>query len=659
MRNGERDLPAWLDSAWRFADAVVALDDGSTDGTRALLEDHPLVARVLTEPPRPSAAGWHDGRNRDRVLTEALGLLTPEWVLWLDADERIPADDAAALRAFLAGDALQGCAYGLRHHRMWGDEHDPGAKIVYRLFAPRAGDAMPDRQLHFEPIPSRIPREAWVNTRLRLQHVGADDGERLRERERKYAEADPAARHRSDWGGLDRPPEQLVPWADRAPEAGALAPAATPTTGRPAPRVACLLPVRNGELDLPGWFESVARLADVVVALDDGSTDRTRELLEGAPLVDRVLTNPPRDTYEGWDDAGNRQRLLDATADLAPDWILWLDADERIPAEDADALRAFLAGDADGDHAYGFRVHRMDERQERYDTAELWVYRLFAWRPALRLPAERLHFVPVPASIPRERWLPTTVRIQHLSGSTAERRAARHEKYRQADPGRVHQRDYDALLAEPGHSRPWAARPDSLPVLAPLDDEARPLDLHALDLDAPVLSAIVISRNDEERIERALGAVVGQEVPEPFEVICVVSGTDRTAAIVRERFPAVHLVELAGAVLPGAARNAGVRVARGDFVSFPGSHTELPPGSLAARLRAHQEGHAMVTGSMRNGTFTRAGWAAYFLDHSTSLPGRPSGALGGRAGALLLRPRPHPGGRLVPRRHARRRGHGR
>ena len=219
----------------------------------------------------------------------------------------------------------------------------------------------------------------------------------------------------------------------------------------------------------------------------------------------------------------------------------------------------------------------MDERLERYDTAELWVYRLFAWRPGLRLPAERLHFVPVPASIPRERWLPTTVRIQHLSGSTAERRAARHEKYRQADPGRVHQRDYDALLAEPGHSRPWAARPDSLPVLAPLDDEARPLDLHALDLDAPVLSAIVISRNDEERIERALGAVVGQEVPEPFEVICVVSGTDRTAAIVRERFPGVHLVKLAGAVLPGAARNAGVRVARGDFVSFPGSHTELRP----------------------------------------------------------------------------------
>jgi glycosyltransferase involved in cell wall biosynthesis len=109
----------------------------------------------------------------------------------------------------------------------------------------------------------------------------------------------------------------------------------------------------------------------------------------------------------------------------------------------------------------------------------------------------------------------------------------------------------------------------------------------------------------------------------------VVSGTDRTADIVREKFPQAKLVVLEGEALPGRARNAGVKVARGDYISFPGSHTELPPGSLAARLRAHDAGHAMVTGTMHNGTTTPAGWASYFLDHSMSLPGRPSGALGG------------------------------
>jgi LCP family protein required for cell wall assembly len=89
------------------------------------------------------------------------------------------------------------------------------------------------------------------------------------------------------------------------------------------------------------------------------------------------------------------------------------------------------------------------------------------------------------------------------------------------------------------------------------------------------------------------------------------------------------LIELPKPALPGEARNAGLRVAQGDIVSFPGSHVELPPGSLEARIRAHDLGYAMVTGSTLNGTTTDAGWASYFLDHSAVLPGRPSTELKG------------------------------
>ena len=69
------------------------------------------------------------------------------------------------------------------------------------------------------------------------------------------------------------------------------------------------------------------RFADLVVALDDGSTDDTRAVLEAHPLVHTVLTNPRRDGYAGWDDAANRNRLLGAGA--RPSWIMSLDADER------------------------------------------------------------------------------------------------------------------------------------------------------------------------------------------------------------------------------------------------------------------------------------------------------------------------------------------
>jgi hypothetical protein len=79
--------------------------------------------------------------------------------------------------------------------------------------------------------------------------------------------------------------------------------------------------------------------------------------------------------------------------------------------------------------------------------------------------------------------------------------------------------------------------------------------------------------------------------------------------------------------LPGEARNAGLAVARGDFVTFPGSHIVVPPGCLQTRIDAHESGYAMACGAVLNGTDTRAGWASYFLDHAVALTGRPSRVL--------------------------------
>jgi LCP family protein required for cell wall assembly len=642
VRNGARDLPGWFDAVRPWADVVLALDDGSTDLTQDLLSAEPLVDVILANPPRPTAAGWDDGANR-RQLLEAADGVQPDWIVWLDADERLAPDDGRALADFLATDGLPGIAYGLAHCRMWGpDRYDPAVRWVYRAFAWRPGLHLPDGRLHEPPVPIEIPRAAWVRTSIRLQHFGAADDDRVAGRLAKYEEADPEGTWPVDFGGLHVEPLRTVPWVPRDPEAPILLPpegslgiadrlADAGQGGAPAdderPRLVVLLPVRNGEADLPGWFASVEGLADAVVALDDGSTDDTRALLEAHPLVTRLLHRPRRPDHAGWDDAGNRAALLEAAATLRPRWILSLDADERIPPDDAAALRAFLAGgEAEAGVAYSFVVHRMVGDLEHYDRAELEVARLFAWEPGQRIEGDRLHLAPVPSSIPPGRFVPTSLRIQHLASLDEGRRRARRRKYAEADPLLEHQADYGHLVEAPGPRQRWTDRPADLPVLGrrrvSADDGATTDD--DLDPDGPVLSAIVISRNDEDRIERTVRSVVGQEVPVPFEVIVVVSGEDRTAAIVRERFPEVHLIELDGVALPGRARNAGLAVARGDYASFPGSHVVLPPGSLAARIRAHERGYPMVTGTIRNLTTTRAGWASYFLDHGTVLPGRPS-----------------------------------
>ena len=616
-RNAGHDLPAFLESAAAVCDAIVALDDGSTDATRDLLAASPLVQVLLDNPIRESYEGWDDAENRNRLL-EAADELAPDWVISLDADERMDSDDATALRQFLASDAIAVCAYGLQHFRMWEDErYDPRSTWVYRVFAWRPGQRFPEQRLHFNPIPTDVPHAAWIRTTLRLRHLGAGSEERLERRLAKYREADPDRRWPTDFGHLAaRPAGGLPVWQARDLDLPVLS---TSAGGRPG-RVVCLLPARNAARDLPGWFESARRFADAVVALDDGSSDETRELLEREPLVQTVLANPPRKSYAGWDDAGNRNRLLDAAAKLEPDWIISLDADERIDAADASALREFVANAAQPDVAYGFRVCRMVGGLEHFDLDNLWVYRLFAYAPGQRFSEQRLHFVPVPTSIDRRRFVDTTLRIQHLGGMDEERRQARYAKYVEADPGNEFQADYTNLLAAADDARRWQPRQPGLPVVP---------DAPTVDLDGPVLSAVVISRNDEDRIERVVRAVVGQDCPEPFEVIVVVSGTDRTASIIRERFRDVTLIDLGEHALPGRARNAGLQEARGEFVSFPGSHVELPPGSLAARIRAHQLGHPLVTGTTLNGTPTRSGWASYFLDHSSVLPGRPSGQLTG------------------------------
>ena len=235
--------------------------------------------------------------------------------------------------------------------------------------------------------------------------------------------------------------------------------------------LACLLPVRNGSEYLGRYLDSVAGIADTVIALDDGSTDDTHRLLQANPLVGRLLRNPERPTFAGWDDAENRRRLLAAAADIAPTWILWLDVDEIIDGGDAAALSELLRKTRPQPLAFGFRVFRMIDTADRYDKDGLWVFRLFPFRANYTLPAERLHFEPVPTEIPQNRWIKTTLRIKHLASLTEQRRAFRHRKYAEADPDCRFQDNYENLLDPPKNVKHWEQRPHDMRILWNESDE--------------------------------------------------------------------------------------------------------------------------------------------------------------------------------------------
>lgn len=374
-------------------------------------------------------------------------------------------------------------------------------------------------------------------------------------------------------------------------------------------RVVCLLPARDAAAHLPAWFESVARFADAVVALDDGSVDGTAELLEAHPLVEVLLRNPVRPGFAGWDDSQNRNRLLTAARALRPDFVISIDADERLSPGDGDALRQFIEHDARPGLAYGFPFLQMLDDVDHFDGIESNAYRLFAYREHHRFPEHRLHFPPVPTAIPRHRWLVTNLRIQHLGGLTPELRRARREKYREADPAQDWE-DYAYLEAPPSRKRVFRERRPGCPVILQSRFGWDPSETPP-EMDWPVLSVVVIV--DDAAVDEMLPllrAIDTQRLHQDSEVIVVAHGAGAADDVARLR-PGSTVIEIPMDTTPGAARNRGLRVARGDYVVFFDAPADLAPGALAALVEAHDAGIGYVAGRVTNRARSAYGWAEY------------------------------------------------
>ena len=124
VRDEAAQLPAFLDHHRSLADELVIVDTGSQDATVAIAAA--AGARVVVHP-------WQDGFASAR--NAALAAVGAEWIIFLDADERISQDDFARLRQSLPSEGQ--C-----------------------VFLQETWNYCLDRtHLEWQPLPGRYPRE--------------------------------------------------------------------------------------------------------------------------------------------------------------------------------------------------------------------------------------------------------------------------------------------------------------------------------------------------------------------------------------------------------------------------------------------------------------------------------------------------------------------
>jgi glycosyltransferase involved in cell wall biosynthesis len=179
-RDEERHLPDCLDSL-TWADDRLVLDSGSVDATTAIARGR--GARVVE----------HAFENFSRQRQHALGLVTTPWVLFVDADERVPSALATEVRRVLGRTGA--CGYWIpRRNIFWGHVMRGGGwspDYQLRLLRTERARYDGDRAVH-EVAEVDGPTDRLTTS---LVHLNYDSPAEFRTRQESYARLEAVRRH--------------------------------------------------------------------------------------------------------------------------------------------------------------------------------------------------------------------------------------------------------------------------------------------------------------------------------------------------------------------------------------------------------------------------------------------------------------------------------
>ncbi|MEZ4701600.1 MAG: glycosyltransferase [Rhodothermales bacterium] len=123
VRDEAHNLEQWLPEARPFLDELVVVDTGSKDDTVAFLHD--LDARVFEYP-------WEDNFSQSR--NQGLAHVTADWILILDADERLTRADWERVRELIHSDHAIAYTFQVKNYHAPNDQTAFDVMRAYRLF---------------------------------------------------------------------------------------------------------------------------------------------------------------------------------------------------------------------------------------------------------------------------------------------------------------------------------------------------------------------------------------------------------------------------------------------------------------------------------------------------------------------------------------------
>ena len=155
----------------------------------------------------------------------------------------------------------------------------------------------------------------------------------------------------------------------------------------------------------------------------------------------------------------------------------------------------------------------------------------------------------------------------------------------------------------------------------------------------PRVSVVVPAYHSDGTIGEFLDGLRAQSYRD-FETVIVSSSQEpRTGQIVAERLPEARFEQAPTRLLPHAARNRGVELARGSLLAFTDHDCVAEPAWLERLVAAGDRGHGLVVGAMAlrgTSTYERA---VHLVKFAHWLPGAPEGvrSIAPTANALYTR----------------------